>query len=639
MDSSAIIARFEQERQAMAIMDHPNIARVFDAGVGPKGRPYFVMEYIEGESITRYCDRHKLTTRQRLVVFAQVCDAVQHAHTKGLIHRDLKPSNILVGVRDEQAVPKVIDFGVAKALGRSATEATIFTQIGVLMGTPEYMSPEQAEMGSTGVDQRADIYSLGVVLYEMLVGALPFDGEKLRSAAYAEMQRIIREEEPPRPSTRLSELARPSKGGTSPDGAGDVLARIAASRGVSTEVLVSELKHELEWIPLKAMRKDRTQRYATASDLARDVRAYLAGRPLEAGPQAASYRARKFLHRHRFKVFTACAIAVAFLIGGIGIVAALARATSAEREARAMLTTEEAVREFIERVFSAADPAESGRAGMTVYEALDYAADQAAFDLKDAPAVRAGVLQMAGRVFSQVGRADRAVEVLTDALSELEKAHGEKSILAAQARSALARAHLQRGDVDEAMGLARRAIDDLRLAGGGVLLADAREVMAGILLERGDGPGALVEIDAAVALLSAQRGEAAPHTLGAIANRAIIKESLGDSTGAEADLRGIISRAIADRDRGAALINLTSVLQRGRRFAEAKVTAAHALTLLSGTDGAAHSTVIQATQVLGVVEQELGEYSASLEHLERAWTLAYAAAENRQLSPGVAIVA
>jgi len=271
MDTKQVVARFETERQALAVMDHPNIAKVFDGGATETGRPYFVMEFVRGIPITEYCDKHKLTTRERLELFIQVCQAVQHAHQKGVIHRDLKPSNILVVVQEDKLIPKIIDFGIAKATEHRLTERTLFTEQGQLIGTPEYMSPEQAEMSGLDVDTRTDIYSLGVILYELLVGVLPFDPKTLREAGFGEIQRIIRETDPPKVSTRLS-------------GLGDTDTSIAEQRRTDVAVLHKQLKGDLDWITMKAMEKDRMRRYATASEFAADIEKHLKHEPVLARP-------------------------------------------------------------------------------------------------------------------------------------------------------------------------------------------------------------------------------------------------------------------------------------------------------------------------------------------------------------------
>jgi serine/threonine protein kinase len=304
LGSPEAVRRFESERQALAWMDHPNIAKVLDAGADPfTGQPYFVMDFVTGRPITDYCDQHRMNNRQRLELFLQVCDAVAHAHQKMIVHRDLKPTNILVSSANgpETAMTKVIDFGIAKALVGRLTECTMFTESGQMIGTPEYMSPEQARnSGPDDVDTRSDIYSLGVVMYELLTGALPFDPQALRSSGLAGIKRMICQVDPPRPSTRLSAL-------------GSTASQIAHRRQTEIRELERQLKSELEWIPLKAMRKDRTQRYATALELAGDIRNYLAGRPLSAAPESRAYRAKKFLRRNRVPV-TVAAMFVILLV-------------------------------------------------------------------------------------------------------------------------------------------------------------------------------------------------------------------------------------------------------------------------------------------------------------------------------------
>jgi WD40 repeat protein/serine/threonine protein kinase len=300
MDTRDVIARFESERQALALMDHPHIAQVYDAGASEDGRPYFAMEHVPGIPITEYCDKHRLHTRARLQLFVAVCGAIQHAHQKGIIHRDLKPSNVLVMLQDGQPVPKIIDFGVAKATHQRLTEKTVFTQLGFLIGTPEYMSPEQAEMSGLTVDTTTDIYSLGVLLYELLVGVLPFDAVRLRRAGYEEIQRIIREEEPPRPSSRLS-------------GLGAQATEVAKRRQSDLSTLSRQVKRDLDWITLKAMEKDRTRRYPSASELAADIHRYLADEPVIARPPSGVYRMQKLYKRRRGAV-----LAVSSLIAALG---------------------------------------------------------------------------------------------------------------------------------------------------------------------------------------------------------------------------------------------------------------------------------------------------------------------------------
>jgi WD40 repeat protein/serine/threonine protein kinase len=321
MDSRQTVARFEAERQALALMDHPNIAKVFDAGTTESGRPYFVMELVKGTPVTQFCDDNRLTPRERLELFTDVCQAVQHAHQKGIIHRDLKPSNILVVMHDTTPVPKVIDFGIAKALGQELTDKTLFTGFAQMVGTPLYMSPEQAGQSGLDIDTRTDVYALGVLLYELLTGTTPFDKERLRTAGFDEIRRIIREEEPPKPSTRMSTL-------------GQAAATASDNRRSDPRKLGRLLRGELDWVVMKALEKDRNRRYESASAFAADVQRYLNDEPVQACPPSPWYRFRKFARRHRAAWRTAAAVAAAVLLAVTALAVSYAQIREEQKQTK-----------------------------------------------------------------------------------------------------------------------------------------------------------------------------------------------------------------------------------------------------------------------------------------------------------------
>jgi eukaryotic-like serine/threonine-protein kinase len=349
MDTRQVITRFEAERQALAIMDHPNIAKVHDGGATPSGRPYFVMELVKGVPITEFCDDNHLTLPQRLELFVAVCQAVQHAHQKGIIHRDLKPSNILVTVHDTRPVPKIIDFGIAKALGVELTDKTLFTGFAQMIGTPLYMSPEQAGQSGLDIDTRSDIYSLGVLLYELLTGTTPFEKERFKRAAHDEIRRIIREEEPPKPSTRLSELDKPGEANgtdskTQHGGTTSSLASVSALRQTEPAKLTKLMRRELDWIVMKALEKDRNRRYETANGFAMDVQRYLADEPVQACPPSAGYRLRKFARRNKAALLTASVLSLTLILGTAISIWQAIRATQAEGLAAERLEDEREAR-------------------------------------------------------------------------------------------------------------------------------------------------------------------------------------------------------------------------------------------------------------------------------------------------------
>ena len=460
MDSAQVVARFEAERQALALMDHPNIAKVLDGGATESGRPYFVMELVSGLPITQFCDDANLSTRERLELFLDVCSAVQHAHQKGIIHRDLKPSNVLVTLYGDKPVPKVIDFGVAKATQGRLTEKTLFTQFQQFIGTPAYMSPEQASLSGLDIDTRSDIYGLGVLLYELLTGAPPFDGKELLKAGLDEMRRTIREQEPPKSSNRISTLQ------------GEDLTTTARHRRTDPPKLVHLVRGDLDWIVMKALEKDRVRRYETANGLAADIKRHLANEPVVARPPSAAYRFQKMVRRNKVVFAAGSAVAVALVAGLVVSTWMFFREKQARREAIANALAERKAREaeaaerkraeevsnYLVNAFRSPDPARDGPT-ITVAEVLDRDARELENRFLDEPLTRADLLSAIGWSYVGLGLYDRATPLFEKEVDLLSQALGPEDLATSRAKQTLAiRYWASSGRVTEAVSLAEEVL-------------------------------------------------------------------------------------------------------------------------------------------------------------------------------------
>ncbi len=403
MDTKQVVGRFEAERQALAMMDHPSIAKVLDAGATDTGRPYFVMELVRGVSITKFCDEERLTTGARIDLFLKVCAAVQHAHQKGIIHRDLKPGNVLVAMQDDEPVAKIIDFGIAKATQHDLTDKTVFTRFEDFIGTPAYMSPEQMQLNTFDIDTRSDIYALGVILYELLAGSPPFSHTELTEGTHDDMRRRVLEEQPPRPSTRVSSLQ------------GEVATTLCAQRQVVPSQLKTTLRGDLDSIVMKALEKDRSRRYESAAAFARDLKRFQDDQPIEARPPSLGYRLSKFYHRRRGACFGAAAALVALALGAIGLVHGLVEAHKGKTAAETSAAEAEAVAEALVGMILEGSPYQSG--DYSVHQMLLDYEHELSEHLHDYPAMEAKLRAALGNVLVDRSELGAAEETLKQALA------------------------------------------------------------------------------------------------------------------------------------------------------------------------------------------------------------------------------
>jgi eukaryotic-like serine/threonine-protein kinase len=601
MDTKQVIARFEAERQALALMDHPNIAKVLDAGATEAGRPYFVMELVRGIKITDFCDQNNLSTEQRLNLFIRVCHAIQHAHQKGIIHRDIKPSNILVTVNDGVPVPKVIDFGIAKATGgQLLTDKTLFTAFEQFIGTPAYMSPEQVEMTSLDIDTRSDIYALGVLLYELLTGHAPFDPQTLMAAGLEEMRRIIREKEPLRPSTRLNSLDAAEQ------------TTVAKRRHSEPPRLIHQVQGDLDWIVMMCLEKDRTRRYETANGLAQDIERHLRQEPVSAAAPGTLYRAEKFVRRHKAGLGVAGAL-LGLLVAGVVVSTWQAvRATRAEHRARVEGNKSRQVAQFLEEMLEGVGPSKAlGRDTTMLKEILDKTAARVSKDLTSQPEVQAELLNTLGEVYVLLGQYETAESVLSRAVF-LRRQGGEPAAVA-NSLDALALALYGQGKLADAERTGREALAAQRRALGNshTNVATSLNNLAITLQVAGKWPEAETAYREALSIRTNLFGAEHPEVAVSMNCLAQVLWEEGKLAEAEALQRQSLAvqrKLLGDRhpDVAISLKNLANQLQTRGQLAAADPLYREAIGIETAVLGSQHPELATSLNNLGVLLGRMG---------------------------------
>jgi serine/threonine protein kinase len=603
MDTREVIARFEAERQALALMDHPNIAKVLDAGTTDTGRPYFVMELVRGIKLTDYCDQNSLSTQERLRLFIEVCHAVQHAHQKGIIHRDIKPSNILVTITNGAPVPKVIDFGIAKATaGQKLTDKTLFTAFEQFMGTPAYMSPEQAEMSGLDIDTRSDIYSLGVLLYELLTGKTPFDSKRLIAAGLDEIRRIIREEEPPRPSTRLGALVAEEQTTT------------AKRRQTDPPRLIHLVRGDLDWIVMKALDKDRIRRYETANGLASDIERHLKDEPVEAHAPSQLYRLQKLLRRHKL-AFAAAAVMFVALATGLGV--SLWSLHKANREASRSAQVARFLREMLQSV---GPSAALGRDTKLLREVLDKTAQRLDEELKDQPDVEADLRTTIGQVYFDLGQYTNAEAMHRQALMLRREVFGSEHTATANSLNNLANALSYEGRYQEAEKLHRQVLEMKRKLLGREH-PDIPIFLHNLALDIKDQtrlPEAEALFREALALQKKLPGGESPLMANYLNNLGMVLDQQGKLSEAEALYREALAveRKLLGSEHPHVALSLkclAAALRQQGKLAEAETMTREALALQTKVLGSEHPDLPGSMQVLAGVLQVEGKLSEAVE--------------------------
>jgi serine/threonine protein kinase len=656
MESREILARFALERRSLALMNHPNIATAYDVGVSADGRPYFAMEFIDGAPLTHFCDEQMLTIGERLELFLQICDAIQHAHQKAILHRDLKPSNVLAGRDGERTILKVIDFGVAKATGPRADRRSFVTQIGRFIGTPEYMSPEQAGVANLDVDTRADVYSLGVMLYELLAGVLPIDPERLRSASFAEIERVLFTEDLPRPSRRVAMLEQRQE--------------VAERRRLTAATLERRLRGDLDWIVARAMERDRARRYQSVSEFAADIRRYLAHEPVVAGPPDLGYRIGKFVRRHR----AGAAAAVVALLVTAGFIASLilsnARTQRALQEADVERERSNEVSSFLLNLFRVSKPSTAEANATTARELLDKGAADIRARLKDQPVVQARLMETMGEVYTNLGLLDQAEALLADSLDVRRRALGANHPEVALTLARLGRVHMSQGKYQDALARHREALAIYRrgtpvdldsvstalLNEGAALralgqvdeaekslqesiairtqqlhmqdvgVAEAVQNLGGIALSRGDLSAAERYRRQAADLRLQLLGEGHIDVARARNDLAVVLYQKGDDAGAELLFRQVLATYLAVLGEDHAEVattknNLGAALRRQGKLAEAETLARDAVEIRRRLSGPDHPELAVALNNLALLMRAKGDPAAGVPMLREALTI------------------